>query len=125
MATAAGGTHPTGMHSCRHCGRQRSSPVMESTLALKPRADVTRSPKKEVSAAPQKGLMSSKKIFKRASCRTFLTCLSRRITARMTIATRTKQTMTMIVIVVVTVLSEKLSCLKNQDIVVYLLKILS
>ena len=39
----------------------------------------------------------------------------------MTMATRTKQTMTMIVIVVVTVLSEKLSCLKKyQDSALFL-----
>ena len=42
-----------------------SSNKAEPTLALKPRGDVTRSPKIGVSVAPQKGLMSSKNLKKK------------------------------------------------------------
>ena len=45
--------------------RRGSTEARESTLALKPRADVTRSPKIGVPVAPRKGLMSSKKNFKK------------------------------------------------------------
>ena len=39
--------------------RQQSRQAKESTLALKPRVDVTRSPKTKISVTPQKGLMPS------------------------------------------------------------------
>ena len=48
------------------CARQQSMQAREYTLALKPREDVTRSPKR-VSVAPQKGLISPKNIFEKKS----------------------------------------------------------